>query len=159
VQTLPQHVAQRVEDPLGPRAGHCGKARVRPAVGKGRIWRGALLALGLTLLAGAPLQAEYGVVVFNRRAEKEGVRPVIFSHWFHRIRFRCKVCHYEFGFEMRAGANDVSMSDIIDGKFCGMCHDGEMAWSPERCDLCHSGRRGLETGIIGGHQTLGPGRW
>ena len=132
---------------------------MRPAVGKGRIRRGALLALGLTLLAGAPLQAEYGDVVFNRRAEKEGVRPVIFSHWFHRIRFRCKVCHYEFGFEMRAGANDVSMSDIIDGKFCGMCHDGEVAWSPERCDLCHSGRRGLETGIIGGHQTTGPGAW
>ena len=132
---------------------------MRSTAGKGRIWRGALLALGLTLLAGAPLQAEYGDVVFNRRAEKEGMRPVIFPHWFHRIRFRCKVCHYEFGFEMRAGANDVSMSDIIDGKFCGMCHDGEVAWSPERCDLCHSGRPGLETGITGGHKTLGPGIW
>lgn len=132
---------------------------MRRGIMKSRIWRAALLAAGLTLLAGAPLQAEYGDVIFNRRAEKEGVRPVIFPHWFHRIRFRCKVCHYEFGFKMRAGANDVSMSDIIDGKFCGMCHDGEVAWSPDRCDLCHSGLPGLETGIVGGHQTLGPGRW
>jgi c(7)-type cytochrome triheme protein len=124
-----------------------------------RTWRTVLLVAGLTLLVGMPLQAEYGDVIFNRRAEKEGVRPVIFPHWFHRIRFRCKVCHYEFGFKMRAGANDVSMSDIIDGKFCGTCHDGEVAWSPERCDLCHSGRSGLKSGIVGGHQTLGPGRW
>jgi c(7)-type cytochrome triheme protein len=124
-----------------------------------RTWRAALLVAALMLLAGTPVEAEYGDVIFNRRSEKEGVRPVIFPHWFHRIRFRCKVCHYEFGFKMRAGANDVSMSDIIDGKFCGMCHDGEVAWSPERCDLCHSGRAGLESGIVGGHQTLGPGRW
>jgi c(7)-type cytochrome triheme protein len=132
---------------------------MRRRIAKSRTWRIALLAAGLMLLAGVPVQAEYGDVIFNRRAEKEGVRPVIFPHWFHRIRFRCKVCHYEFGFKMRAGANDVSMSDIIDGKFCGMCHDGEVAWSPERCDLCHSGLPGLETGIVGGHETLGPGRW
>jgi len=118
-----------------------------------------LPALLLTLLVTGTVHAEYGDVIFNHRAEKEGLRPVIFPHWFHRIRFRCKVCHYEFGFEMRAGANDVSMADIIEGRFCGMCHDGEVAWSVEHCDLCHSGRRGLKSGIVGGHQTTGPGRW
>jgi hypothetical protein len=57
--------------------------------------RAALLALtGLVTLAGTASWAEYGDVVFNRRSEQEGVRPVIFPHWFHRIRFRCKVCHY-----------------------------------------------------------------
>jgi hypothetical protein len=25
--------------------------------------------------------------------------------------------------------------------------------------LCHSGKRGLPTGIYGGHETGGPGRW
>lgn len=103
--------------------------------------------------------AEYGDVVLNRYAEKEGMRPVVFSHWFHRIRFRCKVCHNELGFEMRVGSNDVTMTDIIDGKFCGMCHNGETAWSVENCDLCHSGKPGLKSGIFGGHQTGGPGRW
>ena len=106
-----------------------------------------------------PANAEYGDVVLNRRAEKEGVRPVIFPHWFHRIRFRCKVCHQELGFKMRVGSNDVRMADIINGKFCGMCHNGDVAWGPDRCDLCHSGKRGLPTGIYGGHETLGPGRW
>ena len=103
--------------------------------------------------------AEYADVVLNKYAEAQGVRPVIYPHWFHRIRFRCKVCHSELGFEMRAGANDVTMADIIDGKFCGMCHNGTIAWSTEHCDRCHSGLPGLKSGIRGGHETSGPGRW
>lgn len=116
------------------------------------------VALALALLAPAT-QAEYGDVVLNRHSDRQGVRPVVFPHWFHRIRFRCKVCHHELGFKMRAGANEVLMSDIIDGKFCGMCHNGQIAWGPERCDLCHSGLPGKRSGIIGGATTSGPGRW
>ena len=120
----------------------------------------AALAAVLALLLGAgAVQAEYGDVVLNNRAEEAGVRPVIFPHWFHRIRFRCKVCHHELGFVMRAGANDVTMNQISEGKFCGMCHNGEIAWSVENCDLCHSGKPGLESGIRGGNRTTGPGVW
>lgn len=120
---------------------------------------GTILGVLLMLLAPLAAHAEYGDVVFNKRAEKAGVRPVIFPHWFHRIRFRCKVCHSELGFEMRAGANEVLMSDIVNGKFCGMCHNNKIAWGPENCDLCHSGKPGLESGIRGGDTTGGPGRW
>jgi c(7)-type cytochrome triheme protein len=118
-------------------------------------WSVALLAS----LNSVPAQTEYADVLLNRRAEKEGVRPVIFPHWFHRIRFRCRVCHSELGFKMRVGANDVTMAEITNGKFCGACHNGQIAWATENCDLCHSGRPGLQTGIRGGHQTLGPGYW
>ena len=130
-----------------------------------RVHRGAVARTVLALivvalaLASAPSEAEYGDVVLNRRSEANGVRPVVFPHWFHRIRFRCTVCHGEFGFRMRAGSNEVRMQDIVDGKLCGMCHDGRTAWGAEQCDLCHSGRRGMKTGIYGGHQTGGPGRW
>jgi len=113
----------------------------------------------LLLLANINVQAEYADVVLNKYAEAHGMRPVIYPHWFHRIRFRCKVCHSELGFEMRAGANDVTMADIIDGKFCGMCHNGEIAWSTEYCDRCHSGLPGLKPGIRGDSETSGPGRW
>ena len=118
----------------------------------------AIVAAGLLLAAG-PAHGEYGDVILNRRSEANGVRPVVFPHWFHRIRFRCKVCHSELGFVMRAGANDVKMSDISEGRFCGMCHNGTVAWGPDRCDLCHSGLPGLKSGIVGGHGTSGPGRW
>lgn len=119
----------------------------------------SLVLLAALVLVTPEAGSEYGDVVLNRRSEASGVRPVVFPHWFHRIRFRCKVCHHELGFEMRAGANDVRMSDIIDGKFCGMCHNNNIAWGAERCDLCHSGQTGLKSGIYGGHQTTGPGRW
>lgn len=124
---------------------------------KGR-WRWCLpLALAAIVIADAG--AEYGDVVLNRLSGANDMRPVIFPHWFHRIRFRCKVCHHELGFEMRAGANQITMGKIIDGQYCGMCHNGHVAWSAENCDLCHSGKPGLETGIRGGSQTGGPGRW
>jgi c(7)-type cytochrome triheme protein len=126
-------------------------------VKRGLALRGALVALALAVTA--PAQGEYGDVVLNRNSEKQGMRPVIFPHWFHRIRFRCKVCHHELGFKMRAGANLVQMNDIIEGKFCGMCHNSQIAWGPDRCDLCHSGKPGLQSGIRGDAQTGGPGRW
>lgn len=106
-----------------------------------------------------PAEAEYADVVINKRSDAAGVRPVIYPHWFHRIRFRCKVCHNELGFVMRVGENDVTMKEITEGKFCGMCHNNEIAWGVENCDLCHSGKPGLKSSIKGGHKTLGPGRW
>ena len=127
-----------------------------------RTLRRRALAAGVLLaLAGVALQvsAEYADVVINRRSDKEGVRPVVFPHWFHRIRFRCKVCHFELGFKMRAGSNDIRMDDIVNGRYCGMCHNGNIAWTADQCDLCHSGKPGLRTGIYGGHETMGPGRW
>jgi len=123
-----------------------------------RLLAGVLVALAMLATAG-PGRAEYADVVLNRMAEKEGMRPVVFPHWFHRIRFRCKVCHAELGFKMRAGANLVTMGDIIEGRFCGACHNGQIAWAPENCDLCHSGKPGLPPGIFGGHETNGPGFW
>lgn len=85
--------------------------------------------------------AEYGDVIMNRTAasmEKAGMKPVQFPHWFHRIRYKCKVCHEEL-FVMAAGANEVNMRAIMDGKFCGTCHNGKIAWEPIYCDRCHAG--------------------
>ena len=118
-----------------------------------------VLLMLVMVLAASAARAEYGDVVLNRYSDKQGVRPVVFPHWFHRIRFRCKVCHHELGFKMRAGANEVLMSEIVEGKFCGMCHNDRVAWGGDRCDLCHSGKPGLTPGIVGGAQTSGPGRW
>ena len=84
-------------------------------------------------------RAEYGDVVMNEFSDDAGMRPVVFPHWFHRIRFRCKVCHGDLGFKFEAGGNGINMLKIIDGEYCGACHDGDVAWSIENCDLCHSG--------------------
>lgn len=93
----------------------------------------------------SPTQAEYGDVVMNNFSDKAGMRPVVFPHWFHRVRFRCKVCHADLGFQFKAGGNQIDMLKIIDGQFCGACHNGELAWSSENCNLCHSGKPGTPT--------------
>jgi c(7)-type cytochrome triheme protein len=84
-------------------------------------------------------RAEYGDVVINNYSDDAGMRPVVFPHWFHRVRFRCKVCHADLGFQFKAGGNDINMVKIIEGQYCGACHNGEIAWSVENCNLCHSG--------------------
>ncbi len=111
------------------------------------------------LSSGDFANAEYADIVLNENSEKEGVRPVVYPHWFHRIRFQCRVCHSELNIKMQAGANGITMSSIIDGQYCGACHNGEIAWNVDNCDLCHSAKDGVKTGVIGGHKTLGPGQW
>ena len=75
-----------------------------------------------------PAHAEYGDVVINNYSDAAGMRPVVFPHWFHRMRFRCKVCHADLGFQFKAGGNQINMLKIIDGQFCGACHIGDVAW-------------------------------
>lgn len=126
------------------------------------------LLVGLWMWAAAPntAHAEYGDVVINNFSDAAEMRPVVFSHWFHRIRFRCKVCHADLGFEFKAGGNRITMAKIIDGQFCGACHNGEIAWSVENCAMCHSGLPGTPTQIHGStvqrlvapaHRPLDPG--
>jgi len=115
-------------------------------------WRYVLLG-AITWLAAFSLpqtaQAEYADVVINNYADAAGIRPAVFPHWFHRIRFRCKVCHADLGFQFKAGGNKITMAKIIDGKFCGACHNGEIAWSVENCAMCHSGIPGTPTHFSG----------
>jgi len=51
----------------------------------------------------------------------------------------------------------LAKGQLLYEKYCGACHDGGVAWPLENCDLCHSGRPGLATGVKGGHETMGPG--
>ena len=99
----------------------------------------ALFAVLFAVIYLEAAQAEYGDVVINEFSDEAGMRPVVFPHWFHRIRFRCKVCHGDLGFKFEAGGNEINMLKIIDGEYCGACHNGDVAWSIENCDLCHSG--------------------
>ena len=112
-----------------------------------RILLACLLFVTGLLYNPAPAMAEYGDVVINNYSDAAGMRPVVFPHWFHRIRFRCKVCHADLGFKFKAGGNDINMYKIIEGKYCGACHNGNVAWSVKNCILCHSGKPGTPTQV------------
>lgn len=116
----------------------------------GRWVRALAACVFAGLLAGTPSQdaaAEYGDVVINNYSDAAGMRPVVFPHWFHRVRFRCKVCHADLGFKFKAGGNEINMLKVIDGQFCGACHNGDVAWSIENCNMCHSAKPGTPTQV------------
>lgn len=88
---------------------------------------------------GTAALAVEGDIVFKRNpGEGVGTPPAVFPHWFHRIRFKCYACHPSIT-EMKAGANRITMDDISAGKFCGVCHNGKIAWEVnfDTCARCH----------------------
>jgi c(7)-type cytochrome triheme protein len=88
-----------------------------------------------------PPPSQYGNLLINRLSEKNGIAPSTFSHWFHRIRYTCRVCHFELEFEMKANTTEITEEENRNGQFCGTCHDGETAFghTEENCKKCHNG--------------------
>jgi c(7)-type cytochrome triheme protein len=120
----------------------------RLSIPVGKLLLAGLMAMAIALFVQIPdARAEYGDIVINNYSDAAGMRPAVFPHWFHRIRFRCKVCHADLGFKFQAGGNEINMVKIIDGQFCGSCHNGEIAWSVQDCNLCHSGKPGTKTQV------------
>lgn len=91
---------------------------------------------------------KYGDVVINARSEKNNMAPVVFSHWLHRSRYTCRVCHEELKFSLKTNGSGITDSAINEGRFCGACHNGKEAFASEEssadgkavrnCDRCHS---------------------
>ena len=98
------------------------------------------MSLGILLVAAPSAYAlEYADITLEQTRdsmEKAGVKAVVFPHWFHRIRFKCKVCHENI-FIMKRGANNISMRRIMEGEACGVCHNGQIAWEALYCERCH----------------------
>ncbi len=101
-----------------------------------------------------PLPYEYGRVILNNYSEKAGFAPVVFDHWLHRAKFTCRLCHVDIAFAMKAGATGINATDIINGYYCGACHNGKTTFDgvkvfeacskkptpgvENQCDRCHS---------------------
>jgi c(7)-type cytochrome triheme protein len=96
----------------------------------------------------APKPDEYGNVVINNYSEKARIAPVVFSHWLHRAKYTCRLCHVDLGFAMEAGETFIREEDNRNGLYCGACHDGKKAFNSQvrngdeqdtsNCDRCHS---------------------
>jgi c(7)-type cytochrome triheme protein len=68
---------------------------------------------------------------------KFGSMPAVkFPHRQHTIWLDCGNCHNEL-FKDKAGANKFSMTEILKGEQCGVCH-GAVAFPLTECNRCHS---------------------
>lgn len=98
-----------------------------------------LLASLVPLLPASDVHAEYGDIVFTRKTPgTEDIPAATFPHFVHRMQFKCHVCHDSI-IVMKAGANPITMDAIQDGKFCGTCHNGKVAFQAtfNTCPRCH----------------------
>jgi len=89
----------------------------------------------------------YGNVLIDRASSRSGMKPVSFSHWIHRRKHTCRVCHFELEFNMKVNTTEIAEEDNRKGKYCGACHDGKehdgkVLFGHESrtdCDKCHTG--------------------
>ncbi|MDX1810699.1 MAG: cytochrome c3 family protein [Gammaproteobacteria bacterium] len=62
---------------------------------------------------------------------------VLFPHRQHTEWLACKNCHPAI-FVKKKGGNKFKMTDVLTGKYCGVCH-GKIAFAPTKnCMRCHS---------------------
>ncbi len=112
--------------------------------------------LGLVSLAYLQERSEEGLVIPNEDigapeiVYNKPVKGVLFSHKYHvgELGMSCESCHPKL-FEMQALKSqenpDFNMKSLYQGKYCGACHDGKMAFaSNTKCANCHIGVKGLK---------------
>jgi c(7)-type cytochrome triheme protein len=91
----------------------------------------------------APPPEEYGNLLINRTSERNGVKAATFSHWIHRLKYTCRVCHFEFEFNMKANTTEITEEANRSGRYCGSsaCHDGKTTFGHDKgnCEKCHNG--------------------
>ena len=88
-----------------------------------------------------PRPVLFGSILIQRTTGKSPIKPVAFSHWSHRLRYTCRVCHLELDFAFMTNATEITEDANRKGAYCGACHDGRTAFghAEENCAKCHTG--------------------
>lgn len=71
-------------------------------------------------------------------------RYVTFSHKTHTQWLTCNNCHNAI-FKREAGNATITMDDIDEGKYCGVCHDKVALAQPSGCKGCHKPRKAAKS--------------
>ncbi|MFQ5847515.1 MAG: cytochrome c3 family protein [Candidatus Methylomirabilales bacterium] len=110
----------------------------------GRLMIGFALVLGFTIVMAAFVPEAAALKVppdFSFAQGKGSPGPVTFSHAFHKEKLgKCSACHTKV-FKMKRGKSGTpTMAAMKEGKFCGACHNGKVAFSVKEfknCKRCH----------------------
>ena len=86
-----------------------------------------------TLLPGTEVRVLDQDLIIARDGSMPAVR---FPHRAHTLWLDCSNCHDQL-FKAKAGANRFSMTAILNGEQCGLCH-GAVAFPLTECNRCHS---------------------
>jgi len=90
-----------------------------------------------------PAPEMYGEIIMDKNSANKEIGLVRFSHSKHRVKYTCRVCHYELDFAMKSGETSfVCDQGRMNGKYCAVCHDGKISFGPRdgdkyNCRKCH----------------------
>ena len=79
-----------------------------------------------------PIQSDFAI-----KPKSAGMGEIIFSHKKHVAWNGCEVCHPEVFKGGKRGAQQYTMEEIKQSKFCGVCHT-KVAFPIEDCSRCHA---------------------
>jgi len=85
------------------------------------------------LFAGTEVRVREDAILVARYGS---LPSVVFPHRAHTLWLDCSNCHDRL-FKAERGANRLSMSAILEGEQCGVCH-GAVAFPLTECNRCHS---------------------
>jgi len=110
---------------------------------RGWKWEAAWLAVVVLILAGHAAAEQLRLPPDLTYSKAEGSPgKVVFSHQFHTaVADKCTACRVVL-FRMLRPARQVTHADMEAGKYCGACHNGQMAFGPTDpagCPRCHVG--------------------
>ena len=102
-----------------------------------------IIAIALSIAMPAVAAEEHGGDIVYTKP----LNTVLFSHKLHveKTELSCDLCHAR-NFDMQAlkaqENTDFTMKSLMEGKYCGACHNGTMAFaSNTRCGDCHTGMK------------------
>jgi c(7)-type cytochrome triheme protein len=85
------------------------------------------------LLSGTEVRTRDDEIIIARNGSMPAVK---FPHRQHTLWLDCSNCHDQL-FKAKIGANRFSMTAILNGEQCGLCH-GAVAFPLTECQRCHS---------------------
>jgi len=102
------------------------------------LLNGIILFLAFILYPAVSLAVPEGV---NLTWPGGGAGKVTFDGTKHAKKgYKCETCHIAGLFQTKKNADIMTMDAMKKGKFCGVCHDGNKAFSisdPKKCHECH----------------------
>ena len=105
---------------------------------------GLSFAGGMLKLPFLPPPENYGDVLMDKAAKGKNADPVVFSHLIHRVKYTCRVCHYELEFSMKSNDTPIVCDKgKMNGRYCAACHNGKISFGAadkdgENCTMCHN---------------------
>lgn len=98
--------------------------------------RGVVVFALIVILIAFFFVSAYAVPVGRVLEWKTGISTVVFDGGVHAEKgFKCNDCHPD-PFMMKKGYSKMKMVEIIQGKYCGRCHDGRKAFASNKAETC-----------------------